>query len=151
MQKERIQCPMCRIVGDVDAQTFIPAMTYSIVPQTKCRCRQCGHIFTVRDNPPSSESSESSDQSDKRFSETIPFAIHSAIVDALAHARTKHPHFASTKAEAGNVILEELLEVNAAGLSLVQKINDQASRDNLLVELAQLNATTIRMMEMILK
>jgi hypothetical protein len=43
-----------------------------------------------------------------------------------------------------------LLEVNAAGLSLVQKINDQKSRDELLTELAQLNATTIRMMEMII-
>jgi hypothetical protein len=81
----------------------------------------------------------------------IPFAIHSAIVDALAHAREKHPHFADTDAEAGNVILEELLEVNSAGLSLVQSINDQKSRDELLTELAQLNATTIRMMEMILR
>ena len=81
---------------------------------------------------------------------TSPFEIESAIVDALAHAREKHPHFAESTAEAGNVILEELLEVNAAGLSLVQKINDQTSRDNLLVELAQLNATTIRMMEMII-
>lgn len=81
----------------------------------------------------------------------VPFEIKSAIVDALDHARTKHPHFADNLAEAGNVILEELLEVNAAGLSLVQKINDQKSRDELLTELAQLNATTIRMMEMILK
>lgn len=81
----------------------------------------------------------------------IPFAIHSAIVDALDHARTKHPVFAGSDAEAGNVILEELLEVNSAGLTLVQKINDQKSRDELLTELAQLNATTIRMMEMILK
>lgn len=81
----------------------------------------------------------------------IPFAIHSAIVDALNHARTKHPHFANTKAEAGNIILEELLEVDTAALNVVRSINDQASRDALLVELAQLNATTIRMMEMILK
>ena len=81
----------------------------------------------------------------------LPFPIYSAIIDALDHARSKHPDFAESTAEAGNIILEELLEVNAAGLSLVQKINDQASRDALLVELAQLNATTIRMMEMILK
>jgi hypothetical protein len=83
--------------------------------------------------------------------ETIPFAIHSAIIDALDHAKTKHPHFADTDAEAGNVILEELLEVNTAALKVAQGINDQESRDNLFVELAQLNATTIRMMEMILK
>lgn len=82
---------------------------------------------------------------------TIPFEIKSAIVDALDHARSKHPDFAESTAEAGNVILEELLEVNAAGLSLVQNINDQASKDALLVELAQLNATTIRMMEKLLK
>lgn len=82
---------------------------------------------------------------------TIPFAIKSAIVDALDHARTKHPEFAESDAEAGNVILEELLEVNTAALSVVQNINDQASRDALFVELAQLNATTIRMMEMMLK
>lgn len=82
---------------------------------------------------------------------TIPFAIHSAIVDALAEAKEKHPHFAETDAEAGNVILEELLEVNTAALSVVQSINDQENRDNLFVELAQLNATTIRMMERLLK
>lgn len=81
---------------------------------------------------------------------TVPFAIKSAIVDALDHAKTKHPHFADINAEAGNVILEELLEVNSAGLSLVQSINDQKSRDELLTELAQLNATTIRMMEQLL-
>lgn len=83
--------------------------------------------------------------------ETIPFAIHSAIVDALAEAREKHPHFADTDAEAGNVVLEELLEVNDAALRVMQNINDQASRDNLFVELAQLNAVSIRMMERIKK
>lgn len=82
---------------------------------------------------------------------TIPFAIHSAIIDALDHAKTKHPHFADTDAEAGTVIAEELLEVNTAALQVMQGINDQASRDNLFVELAQLNATTIRMMEKLLK
>lgn len=81
---------------------------------------------------------------------TVPFAIKSAIVDALDHARTKHPVFAESDAEAGNVILEELLEVNTAGLNVVQRINDQASRDNLFIELAQLNAVTIRMMEKLL-
>lgn len=83
--------------------------------------------------------------------ETIPFAIHSAIVDALAEAKEKHPHFADTDAEAGTVIAEELLEVNTAALKVMQGINDQADRDNLFVELAQLNATTIRMMEKLLK
>jgi hypothetical protein len=83
--------------------------------------------------------------------ETIPFAIHSAIIDALDHAKNKHPHFADTDAEAGNVILEELLEVNTAALKVAQGINDQESRDNLFEELAQLNATTIRMMEKLLK
>jgi hypothetical protein len=82
---------------------------------------------------------------------SIPFPIHSAIVDALDHAREKHPHFADTDAEAGTVILEELLEVNTAALKVTQGINDQATRDNLFVELAQLNATTIRMMEKLLK
>jgi hypothetical protein len=80
----------------------------------------------------------------------IPFAIHSAIVDALDHAKTKHPHFADTDAEAVTVIAEELLEVNTAALKVMQSINDQADRDNLFVELAQLNATTIRMMEKLL-
>lgn len=83
--------------------------------------------------------------------ETIPFAIHSAIIDALDHAKTKHPHFADTNAEAGNVILEELLEVNTAALKVTQGINDQESRDNLFVELAQAIATEIRMMEKLLK
>lgn len=81
---------------------------------------------------------------------TISYPIKSAIVDALDHARTKHPEFAGCDAKAANVILEELLEVNTAALSVVQNINDQASRDNLFIELAQLNATTIRMMEHIL-
>lgn len=81
----------------------------------------------------------------------IPFAIKSAIIDALDHARAKHPHFADSDAEAGNIILEELLEVNDAALRVVRNINDQASRDNLLTELAQLNATTIRMMERLIK
>ena len=85
------------------------------------------------------------------FKETIPFAIYSAIVDALDHAKTKHPKFADTDAEAGTVIAEELLEVNTAALKVMQSVNDQADRDNLFVELAQLNATTIRMMEMLLK
>jgi hypothetical protein len=82
---------------------------------------------------------------------SIPFPIHSAIIDALDHAKTKHPKFANTDAEAGTVIAEELLEVNTAALKVMQCINDQADRDNLFVELAQLNATTIRMMEKLLK
>ena len=60
-------------------------------------------------------------------------------------------YFADTDAEAGTVIAEELLEVNTAALKVAQGINDQADRDNLFVELAQLNATTIRMMEKLLK
>jgi hypothetical protein len=79
--------------------------------------------------------------------ETIPFAIHSAIVDALAEAKEKHPHFADTDAEAGTVIAEELLEVNDAALRVMRGINDKENRDNLFIELAQLNATAIRMME----
>ena len=82
---------------------------------------------------------------------TIPCASQSAIVDALEHAKTKHPHFADTDAEAGTVIAEDLLEVDTAALKVMQSINDQAARDNLFVELAQLNATTIRMMEKLLK
>lgn len=82
---------------------------------------------------------------------SIPFAIHSAILDALEHAENKHPRFADTDSEAVNVILEELLEVNTAALRVAQNINDQASRDNLFVELTQLNATTIRMMRRLLE
>ena len=82
---------------------------------------------------------------------SIPFAIHSAILDALEHAENKHPRFADTDSQAVNVILEELLEVNTAALRVAQNINDQASRDNLFVELAQLNATTIRMMGRLLE
>lgn len=80
----------------------------------------------------------------------IPYEIKSTIVDALDYAKNKHPHFADSDIEAANVIIEELLEVNTAALKVVQNINDQASRNNLFVELAQLNATTIRMMERIL-
>ena len=82
---------------------------------------------------------------------SIPFAIESIIIDALAEAKEKHPHFADTDAEAGTVIAEELLEVNTAALKVMQGINDQADRDNLFVELAQAIATEIRMMEMLLK
>ena len=85
------------------------------------------------------------------INETIPFAIHSAIIDALDHAKTKRPRFADSNAEAGAVIAEELFEVNTAAMRVMQNINDQASRDNLLVELAQAIATEIRMMEMIVK
>ena len=81
----------------------------------------------------------------------IPFEIKSAIAEALDHAETKHPHFADSNAEAGVVIAEELFEVNTAAMRVMQNINDQASRDNLLVELAQAIATEIRMMEMIVK
>jgi hypothetical protein len=82
---------------------------------------------------------------------TIPFAINSAIIDALDHAKSKHPKFADTDAEGVNVILEELLEVNDAALRVVQGINDHNYLNNLFIELAQLNATTIRMMERMLK
>lgn len=80
----------------------------------------------------------------------ITFEIQSAIIDALDYAKTKHPHFADTDAEAGNIVLEELLEVNEAALKVVRSINDQVNRDNLFTELAQVNATTIRMMERLL-
>lgn len=80
----------------------------------------------------------------------IPYEIQSSIIDALDHARNKHPHFADTDTEAANVVVEELLEVNTAALQVVQNINDQSARDSLFIELAQLNATTIRMMERIL-
>ena len=107
-------------------------------------CKRCSQYGLLQDIIPAAPVPETAPDG-------IPFAIHSAIVDALAEAKEKHPRFADNEAEAGNVILEELLEVNAAGLSLVQKINDQKSRDELLTELAQLNATTIRMMERMLK
>lgn len=86
----------------------------------------------------------------KQIEPLLNYGIHSAIVDALAEAKEKHPHFADTDAEAGTVIAEELLEVNDAALRVMQGINDQENRDNLFVELAQLNATTIRMMERML-
>lgn len=118
---------------------------YEIARCTKCSCQ-----FILPGDQPEPEK-QSAPKTDKSFSEAIPFAIQSAIVDALDHARTTHPVFADTFPEAANVILEELLEVDTAALNVVRSINDQNSRDNLLVELAQLNATTIRMMEMILK
>lgn len=86
----------------------------------------------------------------KQIEPNMDYGVYSLICEELANAKEKHPHFADHKAEAGNIILEELLEVNTAGLSLVRNINDRATRDNLFVELAQLNATTIRMMEMLL-
>lgn len=111
------------------------------------RCENCLSVFVPERYgiPVSSVAKTTADKA------AIPFAIQSAIIDALDHAKTKHPHFADTDAEAGNVILEELLEVNTAALKVAQGINDQADRDNLFVELAQLNATTIRMMEKLLK
>lgn len=81
----------------------------------------------------------------------IPFEIKSAIVEALDHAKTKHPNFADSDSDAGVVIAEELFEVNTAAMRVMQNINDQSSRDNLLIELAQAIATEIRMMEMIVK
>jgi hypothetical protein len=86
-----------------------------------------------------------------QMNNTIPFAIQSAIIDALDHAKNKHPHFADTDTEAGVVIAEELLEVNDAALRVMQDINDKVSRDNLFVELAQAIATEIRMMEKLLE
>jgi hypothetical protein len=87
----------------------------------------------------------------KQINPMVNFAIQSAIVDALDYAKTKHPHFADTDTEAGVVIAEELLEVNDAALRVMQDINDQTSRDNLFIELAQAIATEIRMMEKLLK
>ena len=104
-------------------------------------CQKCKHRYTTVE-----KQYTSAVQSDN-----IPFAIRSAIIDALDYAKTKHPHFADSDAEAGNVILEELLEVIEAALKVVRNINDQVNRDNLFTELAQLNATAIRMMERMLK
>ena len=82
--------------------------------------------------------------------ESIPFAIHSAILDALDHAENKHPSFADSNKEAAIVLAEELFEVNVAGMKVMQNISDQASRDNLYVELAQAAAVCIRAMKRIL-
>ena len=114
------------------------------------RCNNCLYVVVpkLRTTPSPSVPIRTETTADKP---TIPFAIHSAIVDALAEAKEKHPVFADTDAEAGTVIAEELLEVNDAALRVMQGINDKENRDNLFVELAQLNATTIRMMERMLK
>ena len=84
------------------------------------------------------------------MNENIPFEIESAIVDALAHANSKHPFFADSNKEAAIVLAEELFEVNVAGMKVMQNINDQASRDNLYIELAQAAAVCIRAMKRIL-
>jgi hypothetical protein len=86
----------------------------------------------------------------KQINPVMDFGVYSLICEELAKAKEKHPHFADTDAEAGTVIAEELLEVNTAALRVMQGINDKENRDNLFIELAQLNATTIRMMERLL-
>lgn len=136
-----IVCPICgseRLTYTDERNPFNANGGFS----TTYTCNNCLHKGLYRDIASAGE---------VEIKETIPFAIHSAIVDALAEAKEKHPHFADTDAEAGTVIAEELLEVNTAALRVMQGINDQADRDNLFVELAQLNATTIRMMERLIK
>ena len=143
MQEQRL-CQQCQSTADQrewmcrNAQMQTPPQPHKLP----------GLSVDIRTNPSPSVSIHTETIADKP---AIPFAIHSAIVDALAEAKEKHPHFADTDAEAGTVIAEELLEVNTAALKVMQGINDQADRDNLFVELAQLNATIIRMMEKLLK
>jgi predicted RNA-binding Zn-ribbon protein involved in translation (DUF1610 family) len=135
----KIKCPKCGSANIRLAPT---------TPKALSQCFECGNIWRQIYKPRKKANAENCKNLQKSV---IPFAIHSAIIDALDHAKTKHPHFANTDAEAGTVIAEELLEVNTAALKVMQGINDQADRDNLFVELAQLNATTIRMMEKLLK
>lgn len=141
-----IECPRCGSTRITTQEARIPGDPIGGFRIT-AQCENCLSVFVPeRYGIPVSSVPETI--ADKP---TIPFAIHSAIIDALDHAKTKHPHFADTNAEAGNVILEELLEVNTAALKVTQGINDQESRDNLFVELAQAIATEIRMMEKLLK
>jgi rubredoxin len=148
-EKVSIKCPKCGAVKDIVKN--IPD-AYGREYRKWSFCKHCSMLFSQFKGD-SKQSSPSVPIRTKTIADkaAIPFAIHSAIVDALDHAKTKHPHFADTDAEAGTVIAEELLEVNTAALKVMQGINDQASRDNLFEELAQLNATTIRMMEKLLK
>lgn len=144
-----MNCPKCKSkTAVVDCRP----LTDGIVFRRRHECLSCHHRFTTAESiVPDSRQGKRIIARHTQNDDLIPFSIYSAIIDALDHARTKHPHFADSDAEAGNIILEELLEVNDAALRVVRNINDQASRDNLLTELAQLNATTIRMMEMMLK
>lgn len=135
----KIKCPKCGSSNIRLAPT---------TPKALSQCFECGNIWRQIYKPRKKANAENCKNLQKS---SIPFAIHSAIIDALAEAKEKHPHFADSNAEAGTVIAEELLEVNTAALKVMQGINDQATRDNLFVELAQLNATTIRMMEKLLK
>lgn len=146
-----IVCPVCG-----GAETYVVhniAYPSGRVYRERHFCKHCRKIFdkpSDKSDKVNSEIRKNSANSEINPGNPIPFAIHSAIIDALDHARTKHPHFADTDTEAGVVIAEELLEVNDAGLRVMQNINDQVSKDNLFIELAQLNATTIRMMEKLL-
>lgn len=135
----KIKCPKCESTNIRLAPT---------TPKALSQCFECGNTWKQIYKPRKKANAENCKNLQKS---SIPFAIHSAIIDALDHAKTKHPHFADSNAEAGTVIAEELLEVNTAALKVMQGINDQKTRDNLFVELAQLNATTIRMMEKLLK
>lgn len=148
-RQEKMKCKRCGSTELTIQEARIPGDPMGGF-RTTALCNNCLSIFVpeLRANPLPSAPIRTETTADKP---TIPFAIHSAIVDALAEAKEKHPHFADTDAEAGTVIAEELLEVNDAALRVMQNINDQASRDNLFVELAQLNAVSIRMMERIKK
>ena len=135
----KIKCPKCGSTNIRLAPTLPKALSV---------CFECKHLWHQVYKPRKKANAEICKNLQKSV---IPFAIHSAIIDALDHAKTKHPHFADSNAEAGTVIAEELLEVNTAALKVMQGINDQTTRDNLFIELAQLNATTIRMMEKLLR
>lgn len=87
-------CPQCggnkfdynqmRIPGDLYGG-------YKIV----AKCLNCLTVFTINQDYPRTIPSPSV-PSDKP---AIPFAIHSAIVDALDYAKSKHPRFADSDAE----------------------------------------------------
>lgn len=144
-----MNCPKCKSKTTViDSRPLTDGIGF----RRRHKCLSCQHRFTTAESiVPDSRQRKRIIANHIQNGDLIAFPIYSAIIDALEHAKTKHPHFADTDAEAGTVITEELLEVNTAALKVMQSINDQAARDNLFVELAQLNATAIRMMEKLLK
>ena len=81
------------------------------------------------------------------FNDTT-YAALKLVENALKHAKRIHKNFAATKHEAGNILAEELLEVNVAGMQTLQNLNDNTGE--LITELAQTAAVCIRAIETLL-
>lgn len=73
----------------------------------------------------------------------IDYGAYSAIMDALDHAKTKHPVFPADRTGGLAIISEEMLE-------LTQAINDGESNNRCIEEAAHVAVTAIRFIEGIL-